>query len=120
MVYASENLSLAALELFVHVSPGMIPTDLISLCGMLPDSVSTTQIEANDLPRNWRDYPAPPDLQEIGTDWIRAQASLVLVVPSVMNPLERNLLVNPAHSEFEQLEVDIARPFQFDPRMFGK
>jgi RES domain-containing protein len=120
VVYASENLSLAALELFVHVSPGIIPADLVSVRGSLPDSISLERIDVPDLPKNWRDYPAPPELQKIGTDWIQGLTSLVLVVPSAINPLESNILVNPAHPDIKELKVDAGQPFQFDPRMFGK
>lgn len=120
VVYASENLSLAALELFVHVSPGIIPADLISLRGTLPDSISIERIEPADLPKNWREYPAPPELQEIGTNWILGLTSLVLVVPSAILPLESNLLVNPAHPDIKELQLDTGQPFHFDPRMFGK
>lgn len=120
VVYTSENLSLAALELFVHVSPGIIPADLISLRGTLPDSISIERLEAPDLPKNWRKYPAPSELQEIGTNWILGLTSLVLVVPSAINPLESNILVNPAHPEIKELQVGTGQPFQFDPRMFGK
>lgn len=120
VIYASENLSLAALELFVHVSPGIIPTDLVALHGTLPDSVSTKHIKVSDLPKNWREYPAPPTLQEIGSDWIKSLESLVLVVPSAINPKESNLLLNPAHPEMKKLKVGPAEAFHFDPRMFGK
>jgi RES domain-containing protein len=120
VVYTSENLSLAALELFVHVAPGIIPADLVWLRGTLPDSISVKRIEVADLPSNWRDYPAPPELQRMGTDWIMSLTSLVLVVPSAINPIERNLLLNPAHPDMNKLEVEEGLPFQFDPRMFGK
>ena len=120
MVYASENLSLAALELFVHVSPGSIPSDLISIQGQLPDAVSVIEFLEADLPSNWREYPAPAELQTMGTDWLRAGTSLVLKGPSSINPLEGNLLLNPAHAEMKQLKIINARPFLFDPRMFGK
>jgi RES domain-containing protein len=120
MAYASENLSLAALELFMHVSPGTLPTDLISIRGTLPDSVSMEEIEESSLPGNWRQYPAPAELQRIGTDWLRREASVVLVVPSAINSLEKNILLNPAHPEIKKLRVEAGRPFRFDPRMFGK
>ena len=120
VVYTSENLSLAALELFVHVSPGIIPTDLISIRGTLPDSISIEHIAVSELPKYWRNYPAPPDLQKIGTNWIRSSRSLVLVVPSAINPVESNILMNPAHPDIKKLKVDAGHPFQFDPRMFGK
>jgi len=120
IIYASENLSLAALELFVHVSPGTLPADLVSVRGKLPDSISTEEIKESDLPRNWRAYPAPTKLRTIGTDWLQGQTSLVLIVPSAINPLEKNILLNPAHPEIQKLKVENGQPFQFDPRMFSK
>lgn len=120
MVYASENLSLAALELFVHVSPEIIPADLISIRGRLPNSVSAVELVESNLPNNWREYPAPVELQTIGTDWLRSGKSLVMVVPSAINPLERNFLLNPSHPEIKKLKINNRQPFQFDPRMFGK
>lgn len=120
VVYTSENLSLAALELFVHVSPSIVPSDLISLRGELPDSIAVEYIEISDLPKDWRNYPGPPELQVIGTDWLAALTSVVLVVPSAINPLETNLLVNPAHPDMTKLKVQSGQPFHFDPRMFGK
>jgi RES domain-containing protein len=120
MVYTSENLSLAALELFVHVSPGIIPDDLISIQGKLPDSVSAIEIAEADLPSSWRNYPSPDELQTLGTDWLVGAKSLVLVVPSAINSMEKNILLNPAHPEIKRLKIEKCQPFQFDPRMFGK
>lgn len=120
MVYTSANLSLAALELFVHVSPGALPADLISIRGKLPNSVSVQEIAEADLPSNWREYPAPTELQTIGTDWLVGQSSVVLVVPSAINSLEKNILLNPAHPAIRELNVETGQPFRFDPRMFGK
>lgn len=120
MIYASENLSLAVLELFVHLSPGVLPPDLVAIRGVLPDSVSITAIASAELPKNWRNYPAPAQLQTIGNRWLQSQTSLALIVPSAINPLENNILLNPAHPEMTKLKTYPAQPFQFDPRMFGK
>lgn len=120
LVYTSENLSLAALELFVHVSPGMIPADLLSVCGRLPDSITVEEIQTSALPRDWRRYPVPEKLKQIGTEWIIRQSSLALRVPSAVNPQETNLLLNPAHAEMKKLKIKSEQPFHFDPRMFGK
>ena len=120
LVFGSENLSLAALELFVHVSPGMMPDDMISICGTLPDAISTMEILESQLPSNWRSYPAPARLQEIGTDWLLGESSLVFIVPSAINAQEKNIHLNPAHPEMKYLKISSVRPFHFDPRMFGK
>ena len=120
VVYTSENLSLAALELFVHISPDLIPGDLVSIRGTLPDSTSAIELKEADLPANWREYPAPPKLQEIGTHWLQQRSSALLIVPSAINPVERNILLNPSHAEVKRLKVEKGRAFKFDPRMFGK
>jgi len=120
LVYTSENLSLAALELFVHVPPNILPTDLMAICGRLPASVSIEEIVPADLPADWRMYPAPAKLQQIGSDWILGQSSLALRVPSAINAQETNLLLNPAHLEMKHLKIEQEQPFHFDPRMFGK
>lgn len=120
VVYCSENLSLAALELFVHVSPGIMPADLISICGKLPKSVSTNEIPESKLPDNWRTYPAPSELKTIGADWLKSNSSLALIVPSAINPVEKNILLNPRHADFKKLKTETSKPFHFDPRMFGK
>lgn len=120
MVYASENLSLAVLELLVHLSPGTLPGDLIAIRAALPEAASMEQLSPGELPTNWRTYPAHELLQVIGTAWLERGASLVLRVPSAMNPHEHNLLVNPAHPEMKKLVVEPGEPFTLDPRLFGK
>ena len=118
IVYASENLSLATLELFVHVEPSNVPSDLVSIKGKLPGGVSTEEIDQSKLPDDWRRFPAPPELQSIGLKWLEGKSSLILLVPSAVNPVERNVLLSPHHPEFSDLEVESGQPFSFDPRMF--
>lgn len=118
MVYASEHLSLAALEVFVHVDPEDMPDDLVSVCIELPDTVSTERIDVADLPKNWRNTPAPPALKDLGQKWLTSQASLALVVPSAIVPVECNILLNPLHPEMKSLTPTSGEPFHFDPRMF--
>jgi RES domain-containing protein len=120
VIYASENLSLATLELFVHAAPSMLPTDLVAVCASLPDSVSTAVIDVKDLPATWKNYPAADELKNIGSKWIEDQSSLVLKVPSAINEQEQNLLINPQHKDIAKLKIVKTIPFQFDPRMFKK
>jgi RES domain-containing protein len=39
------------------------------------------------------------------------------VVPSVIVPQERNVLLNPAHPDFRRIRLGAPEPFSFDPRM---
>ncbi len=118
MVYASTSLSLAALELFVQLEPDCLPDDLQSVEATFPDRASVEELKVADLPRNWRDYPAPASLQGLGSAWLRERRSLLLVVPSAVNPEEQNVLVNPLHPEITTLSDVSSKPFSFDPRMW--
>ena len=78
--------------------------------------VETLEIEA--LPANWRTYPAPEKLRDLGSGWIRSGRTAVLQVPSSVIPHEMNVLLNPAHPDFERIHIREAEPFSFDPRMW--
>ena len=52
MVYTSSSLSLAALELFVHVELGGLPNDLQRFSASLPDTVPAEELTVKDLPKN--------------------------------------------------------------------
>ncbi len=118
MVYTSTTLSLAALELFVHLDSEELPTDLVAVELILPTDVSSREIHAAALPQNWRAFPAPASLKEIGTTWAKTSDTLILNVPSAIIPRETNVLINPAHPEFSRIEPGTAEPFQYDPRMW--
>ena len=84
----------------------------------LPDSVSFEELTIKQLPKNWRRYPAPARLQAIGSKWLRGKRSFVLIVPSAVNPDEKNILLNPLHPEAASLTDIKSKPFHFDPRMW--
>ena len=39
------------------------------------------------------------------------------MAPSTVNPLERTVVINPAHPDFDQLVPGTIRPFVFDRRL---
>jgi RES domain-containing protein len=119
-VYTSRTLSLAALEYFVHVDAGQAPADLVAVPADIPDAVSRTQLQASTLPRNWRRYPAPRALVDLGTRWVDETTAAILVVPSAVIPGESNYLMNPRHSDFTKIRVGQPEPFSFDPRMWKR
>src|SRR5690242_6028363 len=57
-VYTSATLSLAALELLVHVSRQTSPEDLVASAAAIPDDLGRFVVDARDLPPGWRAYPA--------------------------------------------------------------
>jgi RES domain-containing protein len=56
--------------------------------------------------------------RSLGDEWLLRGPSLGLWVPSFVEPLERNLLLNPMHPQYPQIRLVVERnPFAFDPRM---
>lgn len=118
VVYVSESLALAALELFVHLTGAGRHIEFVSFRVEVPDDVQIDALSKNDLPPNWRDEPAPEDTQIIGSDWVKRGGSVLLQVPSILIPTEHNFVINPAHADFHRLIAHPAEPFSIDPRMW--
>jgi len=117
VVYASTSLALAAIETFVNLDPRLRPPDLVSIEGEIPEALVISQIDAKSLPRNW--YKTRDDsLRKVGDEWLSAGETVALMVPSAPIPSEWNVLLNPAHHDFQQITFHKPVRFQFDPRMF--
>lgn len=116
IAYCASSLSLATLELFVHVDPSSAPDDLVAVEVELPDPPEELADDA--LPQDWRAVPAPDALKDIGSAWARSSRSLALGVPSAIVKRERNVLLNPAHPDFSRVKIIETAPFSFDPRMW--
>jgi len=119
-VYTSATLSLAALELFVHIDPDLEPSELVSVSADIPDTITIETVKAGDLAAHWRRYPAPEALQSIGRDWIQRGQSAVLRVPSAIIPIEQNYVLNPDHEDFARIAHGAAEAFSFDPRVWSR
>ena len=118
MVYTSASLALAAVELFVHLDPYDAPEDLISVSATWSrELVSMEKLGIDSLPADWR-AAEHHGLRERGAAWIASARSAALMVPSLAVEGEWNLLLNPAHRDFANVNILPPQPFHFDQRMF--
>jgi RES domain-containing protein len=122
VVYTAGSLSLATLELFVHVRPFLLSgrSRLTIIEILIPDAVRIEQLKLAKLPSGWRRYPAPVALQRIGDAWIRSARTLLLRVPSAVTLGEYNYLINPSHPDISRLVVRAPVPFLSDRRLSGR
>lgn len=120
VVYASGSRSLAALEFLVHVPMALAPKDLSIAEINIKKNIKPKTIQLGELPPNWRDYPAPQELVELGTDWLKANSSLLLEVPSAVMEHEVNTLINPLHPDMQFVSISLIEGFSFDSRLFKK
>lgn len=115
VVYTSGSLSLALVEVLVHLRSEVLPA--YSAVRIDFDDSLVTAVEPKDLPAKWRDNPAPPETRAIGYAWVADGRSAVLRVPSVVVPIEFNYVLNPNHPDFRRVRVAPPMPFPFDPRL---
>ena len=118
LVYTSGTLSLAVLEYLVNLPISDLPDDLVSIQVQVPDDLARAELAIDDLPENWRTFPASEELKDIGSDWVREGTTPILSVPSVVIPNELNYLINPAHEEAKRVKVVSVDPFALDVRLY--
>lgn len=111
VVYCAINLSLAVLEILVHLDVELreFPSDYVKIPIEIPRSLKLDRID--HLPEDLA------DTIEIGSQWCQAAKTVGLLVPSIVVPEERNLLLNPSHRDFPRLHVREAQQFRIDARL---
>jgi len=115
VVYTSATTSLGLLEKLVHAEAGLLP-----LYVSVPVTFNADLIEIlgpRRLPTDWRSFPAPNELQQIGDEWVDSTRSCILEVPSVIVPHESNYLLNPQHPEFASIEIGNPISLDIDSRL---
>ena len=117
VVYASGSRSLAALEFLVHVPMALAPDNLSILEIHIMKTIGIQSVKEGELPLNWRDYPAPEQLADIGTNWLKSKSSLLLEIPSAVVNKESNILINPLHEDIKNVSLVSIEKFSFDPRL---
>jgi RES domain-containing protein len=119
VVYCSENLSLAALELFMRIRTRGRYISYVRFQIDVPADVFVETIDAATLPDQWDCVPPLQYTKELGTQWAVEKRTAVLRVPAVPTPGEFNVILNPAHQDFAKIKIHTPPlPFSFDPRMW--
>lgn len=118
VVYLASTLSLATLELLVHIED--VET-LQAHYSVFPVRFSKKLIQKTDpsgLPPHWNSPVVMPSSQLYGDLWIQRKAKAVLQVPSAIVPTESNYLLNPVHPRFSEIQIGEPEPFRMDNRLW--
>lgn len=115
VLYTGENKEIALLETIVHTPPMLVPKlDILTL--EIPDN-SITTVKISQLPKNWKVYPAPTILSEIGEDWIEKGKTIALKVPSCIIHSAHICILICRHPEYFKVRLIERRNFKFDSRL---
>ena len=115
MIYSSERYSTALLEKLVHGS-GRLPPNQHYITITIPAGVSYEYFDEARHP-GW-DSSSPTVSQSFGETWQKSLRSLLLLVPSVVARLDRNILINPQHADFPKIQTSLHKPVFWDKRLF--
>ncbi len=109
MVYTAAEPSLAVLEVRVNLGLAFedLPRDFVLL------RIDTGKAAPEHVPA----LPEQPRL--FGDAWAAAGRTALLVVPSVVVPPARNVLINPLHPQAAQARITDITPFTFDTRLWS-
>ena len=117
MLYTSENKSLSALEVLVHLNNKTVPEEL---------QIITLELQEGDIieydVKKYRKILKREDsiikFKMEGKNWIDSGLSIGLKVPSVLIRGEMNILLNPNHKQYKKVKVLSIEDFKFDERFF--
>lgn len=116
VVYLSDSIALAALEILVHTTER---EDLARVPYVFFEVECDARgiAEPARLPVNWNHAVDFSAAQKVGDQWLEAGKSCLLRVPSAIIPQQHNLLANPAHPDFAKLKIGRMQYFSFDGRL---
>lgn len=116
-IYAAETYSGAVLERLVYSNIGRIPKHQAWVRIEIPTGVRVEEVRGEDLP-GWADADQSASRQ-FGDQWYDEARSAVLLVPSVVSRVERNVVINQTHPEFAKISAQAPLAVVWDKRLFG-
>lgn len=117
VIYTASTRALACLENLVHRSGEGLNHQFRITEIFIDDKLSSETIKPENLPSKWFKRENYGYTQSTGDQWVREKRSLLLQVPSSIIREEYNVLINPNHPEFSQVEIQQVTPFSFDDRL---
>lgn len=117
VIYAAETFAGALLEVLVHMGRLKMPKNRVYVELSIPEAlVSIGPGEQMPL----RAMADPIASRRFGDQWLRANNSLALLVPSLVTQgVEKNLLINPRHPAFAEIKASATKKVDWDPRLLS-
>jgi RES domain-containing protein len=115
VLYTASLRSLAMLEALAYT-----PFSLLYDCSLatlvIPDTAAMLLLQPADLPAYWDRHPAPASTAVFGDQFLKENKYLLIGVPSAILPEEYNYLINPLHSQINEITISHQRPLVFSSR----
>lgn len=117
VIYTSEHYSTAMLEKLA-TGNGRLPPNQHYVRITIPLGTEYEILGKDHLP-GW-DSPDPSVSRTFGASWVAERRSAILIVPSYIARMDRNIIINPAHPTSKAIEMTLAEPIWWDRRLFER
>ena len=111
IVYASDHVSTALLEMLVHADLELLPDTYQLLEIVIPEDVAVVEVEPPD---GWQNDVAVT--RQIWQDFVEGEQGTVLKVPCIIAPYAFNFLINPAVVSEAGIRIASVKSHPVDPR----
>lgn len=118
VIYAAETYAGALIEKLVHTNIGRVPKHQKYVEILIPADVAIEEVDPNQVV-GW-DAADQLASRAFGDRWCDSQRTAVLIVPSVVTIMERNVLINQNHPAFRKIRASEPRPVIWDERLFRR
>ena len=115
VIYASEHYSTSMLEKLVHFN-GVLPSGQHFVTIKIP-ARTTYEVVTKDSLSDWT---KPRHARVFGAQWIDENRSAILLVPSYVARMERNVLINPNHPQAARIRPGLEEPVWWDDRLLAR
>jgi RES domain-containing protein len=117
MLYVSQHISLAVVEMLVHNQFKDFTIELSLLHISFPDTLEIKEVKHNKMKTDWtEDYGYT---QFMGDNFIQSATHAILKIPSAVITEENNYIINPMHADFKKLKITDITSFRTDKRLFS-
>ena len=117
MIYASENYATAMLETLAQWN-GILPDNQHFVEIVIPRGTSYEVATADSVP-GWDSRDCETS-RSFAATWYAERRSAILLVPSFVARMERNIVFNGLHPEFGDIEVSLETPVWWDQRLLQR
>jgi RES domain-containing protein len=116
VIYAAETYAGAMLEVLANANIGRVPKHYAWNEILIGEDVSVEELDARKV-RHW-DAPDQRASRIFGDQWYDEKRSTVLIVPSTVARVERNVVISRVHPGFRKLRATAPKPVVWDQRLF--
>ena len=117
VIYASENYATAMLETLAQWN-GILPDNQHFVEIVIPRGTSYEVATADSVP-GWDSRDCETS-RSFAATWYAERRSAILLVPSFVARMERNIVFNGLHPEFGDIEVSLETPVWWDQRLLQR